>query len=59
MECGVRLLPFEDVDFSFELSVWSQCAWLDHDLAALDLLTLDTTEEKSGVVASLTLVEVF
>ena len=49
---------FEDIDFSVEFSVWCQATWLDHNLTALDLLALDTAEEKTGVVACLTLVEI-
>ena len=48
----------QDVDFSFKLGVRSDLTWLGQNLAALDVIALDTAEQDTGVVASLTLVEV-
>src|SRR5437588_133825 len=47
----------KDVDFSFKFGVRSDGTGLGHNLAALDVIFLDASEEKSDVVASLTLVE--
>lgn len=51
------LLLLEDVDLSTELLDGLDRAGDDHDLATLDLLTLDTTEKGTHVVTSHALVE--
>src|SRR5208337_2858352 len=47
----------QDVDLTLELGVRRGGAGLDDDLTALDVLTLDTTQQQSDVVAGLPLVE--
>ena len=47
----------QDVDLSLEHSVRSDGLGLGHDLTSLDFLLVDTTEEETYVVTSLTLVE--
>ncbi|KAI3479847.1 hypothetical protein L1887_58094 [Cichorium endivia] len=51
------LLLLEDVDLGGELLDGLDGAGDDHDLATLDLLTLDTTEERTHVVTGHALVE--
>src|SRR5271168_556800 len=47
----------QDVDLALELGVRRGGAGLDDDLATLDVLTLDTTQQQPDVVAGLPLVE--
>ncbi len=47
----------QDIDLSLEHSVRSDGLGLGHDLTSLDFLLVDTTEEETYVVTSLTLVE--
>src|SRR5271165_7453084 len=47
----------QDVDLALELGVRGVAARLDHDLAALDVLALDATEQQTDVVTGLALVE--
>src|SRR5262249_26778996 len=58
-EWGVAAAFFlgKDVDFAVKLGVRSDCTWLGQNLAALDVVTLNTAEQDTDVVASLTLVE--
>src|ERR1700678_3306069 len=47
----------QDVDLAFEVGVRRGGAGLDHNLAALDVLALDTTQQQPDVVTGLPLVE--
>ena len=47
----------EDVDLSLEVSVWSYRTWLAENHTTLNLVLIDTTEEKTNVITSLTLIE--
>src|SRR5437867_2250475 len=59
VERGVpsALLLGQDVDLRLELGVRRDAAGLRQDLAALDLLALDTAQETADVVAGLALIE--
>ena len=50
-------LFLEDVDLSGELSVRSDGARFSYNLTSLDILLVDTAEEKTNVVSSLSLIE--
>src|SRR3954452_389572 len=54
---ATTLVLAQDVDAAVELGVRRGGAWLDHDLATLDVLTLDTADQQAAVVASLALIE--
>ena len=54
---AATFLFLEDVDTAFEFNMWSNRTWLGDNLTTLDLIALDTAEEKTGVITSLTLVE--
>ena len=54
---ATTLLLGEDVERDEELGVSGGSTDLDHNHTALEIITLDTTEENSAVVTSLSLVE--
>src|SRR5690242_18648103 len=54
---AATLVLGEDVGLGLELGVWGDRARLDDDLAALDVLALDATEEQTDVLTGLALVE--
>ena len=37
--------------------MWGDRTWFSNNLTTFDLFTIDTTEEKTSVIASLTLIE--
>ena len=47
----------EDVDVCLELGVWGDRAWLDNNLTALNVFTLETAEQQTTVLASPCFVE--
>ncbi len=51
------LLLLKDVDLSLEVIVWGNAVWLAENHTTLNLLLVDTTEEKTNVITSLTLIE--
>ena len=54
---AAALVLGQDVDGALELGVRGVSAWLDDNLAALNVLALDTAEQQTTVVASLGVVE--
>jgi hypothetical protein len=52
-----HLLLREDIHFSFEIGVRLDGTWLSQNLAALDVVALNTAEEKTNVVSSHTAIE--
>ena len=47
----------EDVDRSLELLIWLDFTWLTENHTTLNLVLVDTTEEETYVITSLTLIE--
>jgi len=47
----------QDIDLALELGMGGDGAWLGDHLTTLNVLAVDTTEQDTGVVTSLTLVQ--